>query len=85
MVSSRSRARVCCATESLPYSGTLTTGMPSLAEASRSTTLKPVARTQTSLRRGSPESVSAQSLVLLVSRISAWEERSRIISLGVRS
>ena len=39
LVSSKRRAMACCATESLPYSGTLTTGMPSSAACSRSTTL----------------------------------------------
>src|SRR3990167_6888303 len=43
LASSKMRAKVNCATESVPYSGTLETGMPRVFAAARSMLLYPVA------------------------------------------
>ena len=71
------RARV-----SVPYTGTLETGIRRRAAAAMSTTLYPVANTEINCKRASEASVSADKGVLLVNTMSPSAARSAIRSAG---
>ena len=73
------------ATESVPYTGMFDTGMARARAASTSTTLYPVAITDTKRKLGSWANVSAVSGTLLVKITSASAARCKIRSSGVVS